>query len=275
MAESPLPVQPRPSASLVIGRDGPAGWEIFMARRHNDTAFAGGALVFPGGALEAGDETGAVGEAGAGDETAAVGEAGAVDWLHAHRLAAIRETFEEVGILYARHADGTWPAAALLATLGEARAALAGGQIAFAELLARHGLRPALDALTPFAHWITPPERPKRFDTRFFLAALPPGQDGVHDGGELVDSFWAPPDRVVALGMTGACLVMRATEVNCRRLAGYASCAEAIADFRAHPHTLVTPSYFAAGGIRYFSVPARGGRGVLTLPAKVASPTPS
>ena len=126
MAESPLPVQPRPSASLVIGRDGAVGWEIFMARRHNDTAFAGGALVFPGGALEAGDETGAVGEAGAGDETAAVGEAGAVDWLHAHRLAAIRETFEEVGILYARHADGTWPAAALLAMLGEARAALAG-----------------------------------------------------------------------------------------------------------------------------------------------------
>lgn len=257
MAESPQPVQPRPSASLVIGRDGPAGWEIFMARRHNDTAFAGGALVFPGGALEAGDE------------------AGAVDWLHAHQLAAIRETFEEVGILYARHADGTWPATALSARLAEARKVLARGELDFAELLASHGLQPALDALTPFAHWITPPERPKRFDTRFFLAVVPSGQDGVHDGSELVDSFWAPPARVVALGMSGECLVMRATEVNCRRLAGYASCAEAIADFRAHPHTLVTPSYFAAGGTRYFSVPARGGRGVLTLPAKVAPPTPS
>lgn len=254
MAESPQPVQPRPSASLVIGRDGPAGWEIFMARRHNDTAFAGGALVFPGGALEARDE------------------GGASDWLHAHRLAAIRETFEEVGILYARHADGAWPAAALLATLAEARGALARGELGFAELLARHGLQPALDELTPFAHWITPPERPKRFDTRFFLASLPPAQDGVHDGSELVHSFWASPARVVELGMTGECLVMRATEVNCRRLAGYSTCAEAIADFRDHPHTLVKPSYFTAGGSRYFSVPARAGRGVLTLPARVSPP---
>ncbi|GMU46737.1 MAG: NUDIX hydrolase [Pseudomonadales bacterium] len=251
------PVPPRPSASLVIGREGAGGWEIFMARRHNDTAFAGGALVFPGGALEPQDEV------------------GAADWLHAHRLAAIRETFEEVGILYARHADGAWPSAALIARLAAERAALMTGDTTFAELLARHGLQPALAELTPFAHWITPPERPKRFDTRFFLAALPPAQDGSHDGGELVDSFWAPPARVVALGARGECLVMRATEVNCRRLAAYSSCTEAIADFRAHPHSLVTPSYFTAAGIRYFSVPARAGRGVLTLSAKAALPTQS
>ena len=68
---------------------------------------------------------------------------------------------------------------------------------------------------------------------------------------------------------------MRATEVNCRRLAAYSSCTEAIADFRAHPHSLVTPSYFTAAGIRYFSVPARAGRGVLTLSAKAALPTQS
>lgn len=252
MAESRQPIQPRPSASLVIGRDGAAGWELFMVRRHSDLAFAGGALVFPGGALEPQDE------------------AGADHWLDAHRLAAIRETFEEVGILYARHADGSWPAKALLAVLARERPALVRGECGFAELLACHQLRPALEELTPFAHWITPPERPKRFDTRFFLAALPPAQEGIHDGGELVDSFWASPARVVELGARGEHLVMRATEVNCRRLAGYGSCAEAIADFRDHPHSLVTPSYFEGGGVRYLSVPARAGRGVLTLPARPA-----
>jgi 8-oxo-dGTP pyrophosphatase MutT (NUDIX family) len=246
------PAPARPSASLVIGRDSAAGWEIFMARRHSGTAFAGGALVFPGGALEAQDE------------------AGAGDWLEAHRLAAIRETFEEVGILYARQASGAWPEPGLLAELAAQRGRLASGELRFADLLAGHGLRPATEALIPFAHWVTPPERPKRFDTRFFLAALPPFQDGAHDGTELVDSFWAAPARVVAWGAAGTHLVMRATEVNCRRLAGYPSCGAAIADFAAHPESLVRPTYFSAAGVRYLSVPAAGNRGVCTLLARAA-----
>lgn len=255
MTETREPAPARASASLVIGRDQAAGWEIFMARRHSGTSFAGGALVFPGGALETQDE------------------AAAGDWLEAHRLAAIRETFEEVGILYARQASGAWPEPELLAALAAQRQTVAHGTADFLSLLAHHGLRPAVEALTAFAFWVTPPDRPKRFATHFFLAEAPPGQQGRHDGGELVDSFWATPARVVAWGAAGAHLVMRATEVNCRRLAGYPSCAEAIADFRAYPHTLVTPTHFEAAGTRYLSVPARGGRGVLTLPAKSPPPT--
>ena len=252
MTEPPAPVRARPSASLVIGRDRAAGWEVFMVRRHRATAFAGGALVFPGGALEAEDDL----------------RAERTDLLQAHRVAAIRETFEEVGILFAKHADGGWPRPELLAALAEERQRLARGEAAFPALLARYRLRPAVEALTAFAHWVTPPDRPRRFATRFFLAAAPPFQQGRHDGVELVDSFWAAPARVVALGASGEHLVMRATEVNCRRLAAYGSCAEAIADFRAHPESLVTPTYFEAGGARYFSVPARGARGVLTLAAR-------
>lgn len=252
MTEPPAPADARPSASLVIGRDRGAGWEIFMARRHSATAFAGGALVFPGGALEADDD---------------LSEGGA-DPLRAHRVAAIRETFEEAGILFAKHPDGSWPGPELVAALAAERRRLAAGEIAFPALLARYRLRPAIEALTPFAYWVTPPERPKRFATRFFLAPAPPLQQGRHDGVELVDSFWAAPARVVALGASGEHLVMRATEVNCRRLAAYGSCAEAVADFRAHPESLVTPTHFEAGGRRYFSVPARAARGVLTLAAK-------
>ena len=244
------PVMPRPSASLVIGRDRPAGWEILMVQRNAATAFAGGALVFPGGALEPADG------------------ATAADALHGYRMAAIRETFEEAGILYAKTPAGAWPDAALLDELAAERAALARGERDFADLLAQLGLRAAVEELTYFAHWITPPERPKRFDTRFFLAALPPGQDGVHDGSELVDSFWTTPARVVALGESGAHRVMRATEVNCRRLAAYADCGEARADFERYPESVVTPSYLDIDGVRHLSVPARGNGGTLVLPAK-------
>ena len=251
MTTTQAPVTARPSASLVIGRDRAAGWEILMALRNQATAFAGGALVFPGGALEPAD--------GATPD----------DPLHGYRMAAIRETFEEVGILYAKMQDGDWPTSGLLAELAPERARLVRGELDFPTLLARHGLRAAVEELTYFAHWITPPERPKRFDTRFFLAELPPGQDGVHDGSELVDSFWTTPAQVVAQGESGEHRVMRATEVNCRRLATYARCAEARADFERHPESVVTPSYIQIDGVRYLSVPTRGNEGTLVLPAKV------
>src|SRR5690606_4729129 len=135
-------------------------------------------------------------------------------------------------------------------------------------LLAHHQLRAAVEELTYFAHWITPPERPKRFDTRFFLAELPPGQDGAHDGSELVASFWTTPPQVVAQGESGEHLVMRATEVNRRRLATYGHCAEARADFGRHPESVVTPSYIQIEGVRYLSVATRGNAGTLVLPAK-------
>ncbi|MBK6961476.1 MAG: hypothetical protein IPH23_10010, partial [Gammaproteobacteria bacterium] len=109
-------VTARPSASLVIGRDRPAGWEILMALRNQATAFAGGALVFPGGALEPAD--------GATPD----------DPLHGYRMAAIRETFEEVGILYAKTPDGDWPTPALLAELAPERARLVQGELDLATL---------------------------------------------------------------------------------------------------------------------------------------------
>ncbi len=252
MTDAAPPVPPRPSASLVIGREGVSGWEIFMVQRHSATRFAGGALVFPGGALEAQDT-----EVSANSDS-----------LSAHRLAAIREVFEEAGILFARHLDGSWPAPELLAELAGERERVACGEVPFGVWLAQQGLCPATDALVPFAYWVTPSTRPKRFATHFFVAELPPLQVGSHDGVELVDSFWAAPAQVVALGEAGEYWVMRATEVNCRRLSAYPSCAAALADFRTHPESLVTPTFFAVGGRRYLSVPARGGRGVLTLAAE-------
>lgn len=242
------PVVPRPSASLVIARNiavetKQPGMEIFVAVRNRATTFASGALVFPGGALESGD----------GD--------GAVEGLAALRITAIRETFEETGILFAQTVDGAWPDTERLAAVRKHRDAVARDESLFSRLLPQYGLRTVPDALTYFAHWVTPAERSKRFSTRFFIAQAPPGQDGVHDGSELVESFWRSPQQIVEYATNGEYFVMVPTEMNCRRLSSYACVEEAIADFENHPAGLVSQRYVTENGRRYLSIPARAGIG--------------
>ena len=177
MTETPVPVAPRPASTIVLLRDGPAGLETFMVVRHHQIDFASGALVFPGGRMEAADEA-----------VAAIVDRGRrgqrprlqADPLAAFKVAAIREAFEECGVLLAR-AEGED------AFIPAARAAALDRAAPFADLMARQRLAPALDALVPFAHWITPDFVPKRFDTHFFLALAPADQALVHDGREAVD----------------------------------------------------------------------------------------
>ena len=161
-------------------RDGPAGLETFMVVRHHQIEFASGALVFPGGRMEAADAELAV--AARAERGGAVSDRvlQETDPLAPFKVAAIREAFEECGVLIARARgeDGLVPAG---------RAASLDRAAPFGELLAREALVPALDLLVPFAHWITPVFLPKRFDTRFFLALAPPGQALAHDGREAVE----------------------------------------------------------------------------------------
>ncbi|MCC6915611.1 MAG: NUDIX domain-containing protein, partial [Rhodospirillaceae bacterium] len=169
----------RPAATVLLLRDGGAGLEVFMGRRHPLTGFAGDALVFPGGRIDDADRAfarrGVCARVAGEDETAT-----------AFRVGALRETFEESGVLLAR-TNGR-PA-------GAACAPARGGR-AFAEFLEGEGLVLATDLLVPFAHWITPEGLfPNRFDTMFFLAAAPAGQVAAHDGEELVDSCWIAPAR--------------------------------------------------------------------------------
>jgi 8-oxo-dGTP pyrophosphatase MutT (NUDIX family) len=220
----PSPV--RPAATVLLVRDGDSGLEVFMVVRHHKIDFASGALVFPGGSVDAGDHAIAVEYAGRGAATALDER----DRLS--RVAALRETFEECGVLLARQRGS-----------GEglgARAVNSHGR-SFDELIAAENLELALDALIPFAHWITPPILPKRFDTRFYIAAAPADQLAIHDGSESVDSVWISPTGALKAADAGTYTLVFATRLNLQLLAQSADVASALAAARARRIVTVEP----------------------------------
>jgi acyl dehydratase/8-oxo-dGTP pyrophosphatase MutT (NUDIX family) len=174
------------AATVVLVRDGPQGLETLMVVRHHEIDFARGAAVFPGGKLSASDSDPRI--AGRVRGCQLPGEQ-----QFALRVAAVRETFEESGLLLARHRRhhgrrhaARRPAPALAGAGGR-------GGNAFVDMVCEEDLELALEQLVPYAHWVTPEVSPKRFDTHFFIAAAPPGQVAQHDGSEAVDSFWIRP----------------------------------------------------------------------------------
>ncbi len=222
MAEA---VNPRPASTILLLRDstnrkGADGKsrdeiEVFMMVRHYEIDFNSGALVFPGGSVDAGDQ-----EIIANPALYSGGEgldAGALSF----RIAAIRETFEESGILLARPQGSKALVDAKRAGEIEAasRAALCESKTTFPEVLTDNGMLLALDELVPYAHWITPEGMPKRFDTWFFLAAAPPEQVGAHDGKESTDSIWVSPREALEGGESGRFKLPFPTTRNLIRLA--------------------------------------------------------
>lgn len=188
----------RTAATVLLLREGGSGMEIFMVQRNREIEFSSGALVFPGGSLDPGD-------AEIAGDTALVPQRGELDVdAAAIRIGGIRETFEESGIVLARlHGSDVLAPAAQLAALESQRRALDAGEVSFADILRQHGLLPAIDLLVPFAHWITPVNLPKRFDTHFLLAMAPADQIGRHDGNESVDSVWLSPKEALAAAESG------------------------------------------------------------------------
>jgi 8-oxo-dGTP pyrophosphatase MutT (NUDIX family) len=170
----------------------------------------------------------------------------------AFRVAAIRETFEECGVLLARPAgdDRLIGAAALREVDAAHRAALNAGTIDFDAILRAHGLVPALDTLVHFAHWITPTHQPKRYDTQFFLAAAPEAHLAVHDGTESVDSVWVSPAEALAGAENGRFKLVFATQKNLEKLARFDTTAAALAAARATPVVTVQPELVGREGTR-------------------------
>ena len=163
------PVEPRPSATVLLVRDGDP-WELLMVHRPGGADFAPGAYVFPGGAVHRDDAA----------------------WPDPIRAAAVRELFEEVGILLARR-GGRF---ARDADCARVRDSLAGG-VGFTEALRRAGLEPAFDRLVLFERWITPALLSRRFDARFFFARMPSGQTVRPQEGEVTDWLWIAPRRAL------------------------------------------------------------------------------
>ncbi len=240
------------AATILLLRDGSTGPEVFMVVRHHQIDFAGGAMVFPGGKISPADRDPAL-------RDLCTGAAELDDDALAVRVGAIREAFEESGLLLARRCDADSPLdAAEAPRLGAAyRSDLAAGRISLAEVAVRERLAVALDELVPFAHWITPEVMPKRYDTHFFLAAAPPDQLALHDGTESVDSAWVAPDAALAEAAAGRRTIIFPTRMNLAKLARAGSVAEAVARATREPIVTVLPQLDAAAGV--LRIPAAAG----------------
>jgi 8-oxo-dGTP pyrophosphatase MutT (NUDIX family) len=182
-------VVPKDAATLVLLRDSAAGVEVFCVERNKDSAFMGGVIVFPGGKLDPTDRD--PGWLAITTPPRAASFAPDDVTLRALAIAACRETLEEAAILPVLGARLTH--ADLLAL----RAQVTSGRDTLRSLLAQRGLRLDLGALYPLARWITPMAETRRYDTRFFAAAIESGQPGAHDERETTASFWATPVEVL------------------------------------------------------------------------------
>ncbi|MBV8917163.1 NUDIX hydrolase [Bradyrhizobium sp.] len=250
-------VTPRPASTVLLLRDSTAAAEIevFMMVRHHQIEFNSGALVFPGGSVETGDqaivERGELYSGGEGLDAASL----------SFRIAGIRETFEESGILLARPKGLAALIDAARAGAIEAahRAALNERKITFLDVLIANDLRLALDALVPYAHWITPEGMPKRFDTWFFLAAAPPDQLGAHDGRESTDSIWVSPREALAGGDSGRFKLPFPTMRNLIKLGKQARVADALAEATGRPVVTVMPVMTRLNGGRQLVIPREAG----------------
>ena len=251
-AAAPSERPPRPAATIVVLRDGVAGLEVLLSRRAERGDHNSGAWVFPGGIVEARDALAHGACSGLDDAEASrrLGLArGGLDYF----VAAIRECFEESGLLFAR-AHGN-PALVDLdgadaARLAPWRGALHRGEQGMAELCESEGLQLAVEGLFYLSHWLTPRGRAKRFDTRFFIAAAPPSQTALHDGTELVEQLWIAPRD--ALTRSPALKMLTPTQKTVELVGRFATVADAMA-WAAAPRqvALVVPRVGdGAGGLR-------------------------
>jgi 8-oxo-dGTP pyrophosphatase MutT (NUDIX family) len=215
-----------PAATVMLVRDAtPPGLEVFVLRRTASATFAAGMYVFPGGRVDEADGTADV-EAvcrglddGVASKTLGVDRGGLAFWV-----AAVRECFEEAGVLLARRRDG-----GLVRTDDTERRAVHAGDLSMVDLCRRHDLVLDLSSIRYVAHWVTPIGESRRFDTRFFLAPAPPGQDGAHDDAELVDSRWVRPADAIAQAEAGEILMLPPTIANLRALAQWDDVGSALA----------------------------------------------
>ncbi|WP_422097393.1 NUDIX domain-containing protein [Variovorax sp.] len=244
------PPKPRPirtAASLILLRDGPGGLEVLMLRRADKPDDQNsGASVFPGGVVDAHDRELHTRCAGLDDAAASARlalPAGGLDYY----AAAVRECFEEAGVLFANDADGALVALDRIdpERLAAMRAAVADSTEALLALCDAQGWRLAVDQFAYFSHWLTPPGMPRRFDTRFFVAAMPPGQEVQVDGFEIVEHRWLPPAEAAspALGLK----LMNVTRRVLLELAGFASVTDCLAQARARARVRLNMPRLADG----------------------------
>lgn len=223
-----------------------------MVVRNRAASFASGALVFPGGKVDQQDRDMIGSDLAHGFDTLEPFEA-------ACRVAALREAYEEAGVLLARRADGSVISGERLATHGDERARIAKGELPFADFLRTYDLRLSADAVLPVSRWITPPESPRRFDTLFYVAAAPQDQHAAHDGAESVNSVWIRPEQAIAEGETGKWLIIVPTRFSLEWLAQYRTVAEVMEAARDRNLIPITGRIEVRDGVEVFCVDEAAG----------------
>ena len=248
----PMIASPPPSATVMLLRDGDEGLEVFMVVRHQRSDVHGGALVFPGGRVDPEDHELAADASlfpQRDDDDAS---------LAPMRVAAVRETFEECGVLFARpRGESALLGAGRLRAIETAhRDAMVRGERSFRAILAAEDLVLAPEAMAYFAHWISPERSPKRFDTRFFLAVAPSDQVALHDGLEAVESVWLTADIALERARAGTYTVVFPTHMNLRKLGRHRSSVEAMEAARASRIvTVITQQERVGDGFRVLRIP--------------------
>jgi 8-oxo-dGTP pyrophosphatase MutT (NUDIX family) len=238
MTEPAIPVA-RPAASMLFIRDGKAGIDVFMVVRNRVVDFAANAMVFPGGKVTPGDDALA---------QATPGGAHLAPLHRSHAVAAIRESFEEAGLLLAHDASGGPVSEARVRALDPLRAPIDKGQHSFADMLQCEDLTLQLGAVRRFAHIITPKVAPKRFDTHFYLAPAPAAHDAVLDMSEVVEGFWVTAADVLQ-GAYRRYILMKPTRMVLERLARSGDVAAAMADAAAYDPPAIEPAYVIRDGV--------------------------
>lgn len=233
--ESPgaSPAPARDASTVVLVRDGAAGIEVFLQRRVRQMAFAGGMTVFPGGGVDERDSDADIAWTGPSPEWWAQRFGTDVPRIRALVCAAVRETFEECGVLLAGSESAVHPEPQRFAA---ERAALVAKELSLSRFLADNDLMLRADLLHPLAHWITPAAEPRRYDTRFFLAELPAGHHADGETGEASETLWRTASGALDDWRTGRHFLLPPTWAQLRRISGFGTVAElAAADFAIEP----------------------------------------
>lgn len=241
--------EPRPASTVVLLRPSATRFEVFLVRRSDSIAFMGGAHVFPGGRVDPADR---IGDAqtltdGAASSAMRMSDIPSEEAI-AHHVAALRELFEEAGVLLARK-NGR-----VVTIDGDSsnrfaahRHNLLAGTTSLTDVVGAEGLRLALDELTYFAHWVTPEVEIKRFDTRFFVARAPEGQTPIHDDGETIHSEWLDPAEAVERSRREEIALPPPTWTTLSALARFDSIDEVLRWARGKPTPRVQPGILKRG----------------------------
>lgn len=240
------------AASLVMLRDSAAGIEVYMTERPGGIDFAD-LHVFPGGKVAAADDAwlsrpGAVlaGQDALGAEVALGERQGLRYWV-----AAIRESFEECGVLYARRADGQWLtiSEAEAPRYSEYREALIDGSMTLDALCAAADVRLDASGLLYFSHWLTPASVPRRFDTRFFLARMLPGQATAEHHREVVSGAWVTAQQALQYAQDGVWQMISPTRITLESIAPFSHTAHLWQAVRGNRHLPVLTAQLRREGM--------------------------